>query len=104
MWAGSFCWTNELGFVTSLRIVQEVFRRSGSGGMFDNRFYLYCFFSLLSRECLEEQGHARKTARSVVIHAGIRMWCLCFTYAPVSTASLILVREPGAKLRGGASE
>jgi len=34
-------------------------------------------FSLLSRECTEEQGHAGNTEIGVVIHRRIRKWYLC---------------------------
>jgi len=45
---------------------------------------------------MEEQGHAGNIERGVVIHRRIRMWCLCFTYTPVSMVSFVL----RAQLRG----
>jgi len=46
-------------------------------------------FSLLLWECMEEQAHAGNIERGVVIHRGIRMWYLCFTYTPISIVSLV---------------
>jgi len=91
-----------LGFLTGVgRRGQEIYRRNGvDTGEFSIIYFTRYVFSWLLRKCTEEQGHAGNIEIGVVIHRRIRVWYLCFTYTPLPTVSLILVR----KLRARVSE
>ena len=77
--------------------VEETCRWNGDGNGTDTGecstidFTRYVF-PLLFPECTEERTHVGNTERGVVIYSRIRMWYLWFTYTPVFTVNLILVR------------
>jgi len=79
----------------------EIYRRNGvdTGECSIIDFTRYVFSSLL-RKCKDQQGHAGNIEIGVVIHRRVMVWYLCFTYTPLPTVSLILVR----KLRARVSE
>jgi len=53
-------------------------RRNGYGRMFNNRFYLICFFLCFYGKYTEEQTHVGNAERGVVILRRIRMWYFVF--------------------------
>jgi len=70
-------------------------------------FACYVFPCCLLWKCAEKQEHAGNIEIGVVIHRGIRMWYLCFTYTLVDRyfdfgwIDIMIERELMNNVKGG---